>query len=206
MYAVEIAGTYNNLGRLLGDQGQLDESLPILTKSIGMLDAAYHLDQRLIKVRESLLVAHWARAMTLAGLGRFAEALVDWDCAIELDDGQHHNALRIKRASNLLNMKDHVRATDDAAAVAESPEASSDDLFLAACAYAVSAQLATDDPSLAESYAARAVMLLRQALVKGYENAARMKTDPELHALRSREDFQNLMGEVEEERFESEID
>jgi hypothetical protein len=49
-------------------------------------------------------------------------------------------------------------------------------------------------------------MLLRQALVKGYENSARMKTDPELDALRSREDFRKLMGEVKEEASESEIE
>ncbi|HEY3394666.1 MAG TPA: tetratricopeptide repeat protein, partial [Lacipirellulaceae bacterium] len=206
MYAVEVAGTYSNLGRLLGDQGKVDESLPILTKSIEMLESAFRQDERLAKVRESLLVARWTRAMTLAGLGRFPEALADWDRAIELDDGHYHNKLRLKRASNLLNMKDHVRAAADSQTVAEYPQATGEDLYTAACAYAVSAQLATDDPSLAESYAARAVTLLREALAKGYETPARMKTDQELHALRSREDFRKLMDEVVEEPSESEIE
>src|SRR3712207_8990888 len=61
---------------------------------------------RAVKVRETLCTACWARAMTLAGLGRFREALADWDRAIEVDDGRHHNTLRVKRASNLLNLKD----------------------------------------------------------------------------------------------------
>jgi tetratricopeptide (TPR) repeat protein len=196
-YAVEVAGTYSNLGRLLGDQGRRDESLPILTKSIDMLEAALREDERVVKVRESLLVARWTRAMTLAGLGRFADASADWDRAIELDDGQYQNALRIKRASNLLNANDHVRATADAMSVAESPDASGDDLFLAACAFAVSAGLASDDSSVAESYAARAVQLLRQAVDKG-EDPARINANQELDGLRSREDFQALMHEVED--------
>jgi serine/threonine protein kinase/tetratricopeptide (TPR) repeat protein len=205
-YAVEVAGTYTNLGRLLGDQGQLDESLPILTKSIEILEAARQQDQRRVKVRESLLVARWTRAMTFAGLGRFAEALADWDRAIELDEGHYQNKLTLKRASTFLQMKDYAAATADAQAVAESGQSSGDDLFLAACTYAVSAKLATDDPTLAESYAARAVLLLRQALDKGYETPARIITAPELQALQSREDFRKLMGEVVDEPFESEID
>src|SRR5262249_32601088 len=75
LYSVEMAGTYTNLGKLMGDQGRLEESLPSLTKSIDILEGAYRKDSREVKVRESLLVAHWARAMTLARLGRFSPAV-----------------------------------------------------------------------------------------------------------------------------------
>src|SRR5262249_28969169 len=96
---VELAGTYTNLRRLMGGAGQLEESLPVLTKSIDSLESVHRTDPRVAKVRESLLVTCWARAMTMAGLRRFGPAVDDWTRAIELDDGQYHSALRLKRAS-----------------------------------------------------------------------------------------------------------
>jgi tetratricopeptide (TPR) repeat protein len=199
LYAVELAGTYTNLGRLMGDNGQLEESLPQLTKGIDILDAALRQDRRLVKTRESLLAAYWYRAMTLDGLQRFPLALEDWNRAIELDEGRYQNTLRLKRASNLLNMKDHARATADAQAVAESAKASVEDLYNAACVYALSARFAAADMPLAESYASRAVLLLRQALAKGYKDLDHLKKDTDLDSLRTREDLKKLLKELESE-------
>jgi tetratricopeptide (TPR) repeat protein len=198
VYAIELAGTYTNLGRLMGDSGQLEQSLPWLTKSIEVLDAAFRQDPRLAKARESLLVAHWARAMTLSGLERFPQAADDWGRAIELDDGRYFTALRLKRASTLLNLKDHARATADAQAVAASSKATGQDLCDAACIYALSARLAREDGPLAESYAGNALRLLQQAVTKGYKDLTRVKTDSDLDALRSRPDFQALLRSLEE--------
>lgn len=194
---VERAGAYTNLGRLIGDNGQLEESLPSLTKSIDILEGALRQDRRLVKTRESLLIAYWARAMTLCGLQRFQQALRDWDGAIELDDGRYREALRLKRASNLLNLKDHARAAADAQAVAESAKASAQDLYNAAGVYALSARFAATDVPLAESYASRAVVQLRQALARGYKDLAHLKKDSALDALRARADFQKLLKELE---------
>ena len=47
------------------------------------------------------------------------------------------------------------------------------------------------------SYADGALALLRQAISKGYQNAASMKKDPLLDPLRSRPEFQKLLQEVE---------
>jgi hypothetical protein len=54
-----------------------------------------------------------------------------------------------------------------------------------------------DGARLAEEYAARAVELLRQAVAKGFKNAAHMKKDRELDALRDREDFKRLVAVLE---------
>jgi len=196
-YVVALAGTYSNMGRLVGDEGKLEESLPWVTKGIGILEAAMRRDQRVAKVRETLCVASWTRAMTLCGLSRYAEALKDWDRAIEMDDGRYPSLLRIKRASNLLNVKDHVRATADAAAIAESSTATAEDLYNAACVYSLSSQLAADDALRIESYRGKAVEILRQALAKGYQDLERIRTHGDLEALRSRDDFQQLMKELD---------
>jgi serine/threonine protein kinase/tetratricopeptide (TPR) repeat protein len=195
-YAVELAGTYKNLGQLIGDGGHIEESLPWLTKAVDILERAYQQDGRLIKARESLCLAHWSRAMSLAGLRRFQPALRDWDRALELDGGRYQNALRLRRASNLLNLKDHKRATAEARAVGLSPKATADELYDAARVCAVSARLAAPEAPVAASYASRAVALLRQALGRGYKDPTRLMQDADLDALRAREDFRKLLNEA----------
>jgi serine/threonine protein kinase/tetratricopeptide (TPR) repeat protein len=196
MYAVELAGTCSNMGRLVGDDGQLEQSLPWLKKSIEILDTAWRHNQQLIKVRESLCIAHWTRAMTLCGLERFQQALPDWDRALEMDDGRYRNLLRLKRASNLLNLKDHARGTADAQALIESSNATPEDLYNAACVFAISSQIAREDGPLAESYARRAVLVLRQAVAKGFRDVAHLKKDRDLEPLRPRDDFQKMIQEL----------
>ena len=53
------------------------------------------------------------------------------------------------------------------------------------------------DSGLAETHAARAVALLRQAVAAGYKDVAHMKKDPDLDALRAQPDFQKLVEELE---------
>jgi tetratricopeptide (TPR) repeat protein len=196
-YLVTLAGTYSNMGRLIGDQGRLEPALSWTTKAIEILESAMRRDQRVVKVRESLCIASWTQATTLCGLGRYQDALTDWDRAIELDDGRYQMELRVKRASNLLNVKDHARATADAAAIASSSSATAGDLYNAACILSLSAHMARDDAPLADSYAQRAVALLRQSSSKGLKDIGRPQTDGDLQILRSREDFQLLIREID---------
>jgi hypothetical protein len=70
------------------------------------------------------------------------------------------------------------------------------DLYDAACGYALCARL-TYEPETQERYAARAVELLRQAAAKGYKDAAHMKADTNLEALRRRDDFKKLLADLE---------
>lgn len=197
IYTVAQAGTYTNLGRLVGDGGRLEESLPFLVKGVEILEDALRRDSREVKVRESLLVAHWARAMTLAGLSRFAPAVEDWSRAIDLDDGRYRNSLLLKRASTLLNLKDHTRAIADADALSKSPDATAADLYNVACVYAIASRMATDDAIAAKAYADRAVVVLGSAVNKGFKDAAQVKSDSDLDALRDREDFKSLLSQWE---------
>ncbi len=202
LYAVELAGTYTNLGRLMGDNGQLAESLPVLTKGVDTLETALGKDSRLLKVRESLLVAHWARALTLGGLKRYQPAVDDWSRAIELDDGRYFVGLRVKRASALLHLKDHVRAAADAQAIADSAIADGEDIYNAACVLALAAKFAEANKSMAESYASRAVELLRRAFAKGFGDLAHMKQDSDLKPLQGRGDFTKLINDLTEKQKE----
>jgi hypothetical protein len=95
----------------------------------------------------------------------------------------------------------HVRrkAPDRAVAAAEELARNSKqtgDVYNAACGVALCVPLA-DTAEHAEQYAARAVVLLRQAVAAGYKDAAHMKKDPDLDALRDRDDFKALLKELE---------
>jgi hypothetical protein len=50
---------------------------------------------------------------------------------------------------------------------------------------------------LAQSYAERALALLRQAVERGFKDATQMKQDPDLEPLRTRKEFQKLLAVLE---------
>ena len=50
------------------------------------------------------------------------------------------------------------------------------------------------------THAVQAVTLLRQAFAAGYKDAAHMRKDTDLNALRSRPDFQKLLEELEKKQ------
>ncbi len=79
------------------------------------------------------------------------------------------------------------------------------DTYDAACFLCHAARLAgkdarLDEPKrkeLGQRYADRALAMLRQAVAGGYKDAARMRQNPDLEPLRTREDFRQLLAEVE---------
>jgi tetratricopeptide (TPR) repeat protein/tRNA A-37 threonylcarbamoyl transferase component Bud32 len=85
-----------------------------------------------------------------------------------------------------------VAAADRLAQVADKP----DEFYNAACVFALLVPL-TDKPEEQDKNAARSVVLLKQAIAKGYKDAAHMKQDRDLDALRERDDFKSLLKEVE---------
>jgi hypothetical protein len=71
-----------------------------------------------------------------------------------------------------------------------------------ACYYALLAGVAAEAGSgltaaEGQEVADKAMEVLRRAVVSGYRNVAKMRTDTDLDSLRKREDFQKLMQELE---------
>jgi serine/threonine protein kinase/WD40 repeat protein len=61
--------------------------------------------------------------------------------------------------------------------------------------YALAASAVQGDAAVADRYAARAVVLLRQAADAGYKDSQALRIDPDLDALRGRDDFKKLLKE-----------
>jgi len=194
---------YCNLGKLIGDRGQLQASLDWYGNAIAILEPILGKNRRLAKARENLGNSYFNRALALAQLHRYADSLKDWDRAIELHEGPKRLTIRSLRALALAGVGDHVQATREADEVAAAKEATGPLLHDIACVFSLASRAVKDDAKLKESYATRAVELLQQAVQKGYQDVAHMKKDTDLDPLRQREDFQKLIRELEAKKLAS---
>jgi tetratricopeptide (TPR) repeat protein len=146
------------------------------------------------------------RGMGLDQLGRHAEALADYDRALGLPrDADKGVQTRLYRAAVLAQLGRHDQATAVADELAGDPLDPGSTLYNCSCVYSLAARSALADTELApparaarsEGYAARAVVLLRQAdsvgLFHDANALASLKADPDLDPLRARADFQALL-------------
>jgi serine/threonine protein kinase/tetratricopeptide (TPR) repeat protein len=113
---------------------------------------------------------------------------------------------RITRAMMLAEIGERTRATSEVDAVASQEGLSEVNLYNIACFFSQGSAQADKDTKLSPAdrsrlkthYANRALEFLRQAIAKGYENLAVLKTDKDLDSLRSRQDFNKLVQDVEQ--------
>jgi serine/threonine protein kinase/tetratricopeptide (TPR) repeat protein len=192
-YAVQLGGNYCNFGNLIRDRGE-PAALDWYAKAIAALEPVHRADPRLAAARQFLRNSHWGRAQALGTLGRPAPALADWERALELDDGAQATALRLGRADALARVGEAGKALAAADEVAATPNLSAARVYELACVYArAGSQLPPPD---AGPPAARAVGLLRQAVLKGYRNFAHLLQDSDLDSLRRRNDYADLLWDL----------
>jgi serine/threonine-protein kinase len=192
-YRQELARTHNNLGIVLRARGQDKEA-----------EATFGKDPQTVEPRRSLRDAHWDRAEALMKLARDADAVKDWDRAIELDKGSDRPRFRLWRSLALARAQtgDYAQTVADAVALAEAKGAKDIAVYDAARVCALASVSVKKDAKLADQYAARAVELLAKARAAGYFKDAtdveNMKKDSDLASLRSRDDFQKLLAQLKE--------
>jgi serine/threonine protein kinase len=105
-----------------------------------------------------------------------------------------------------LGLADHARLATTADELAQLGYDPASDTYNAASFLGRCAMLADQDAQLndakrkelAQNYADRALALLRQAVARGYKDAAHMKQNPNLQPLRAREEFKTLLAELED--------
>jgi serine/threonine protein kinase len=197
-YPYQLGEFYNNLGRLMCEHnGRPADALPWYDLAIGVLAPRVEREPRLVPARLFLCDSHGGRAAALMQLERFADAIRDWDRALELADGMQRAGIRLGRACAVVRVEP-MKAVAEAEAVLQGNPPSSQ-FYNAACVYALSSAQVRE-AALSDQYAARAVALLRQAQEKGYFNAParveHMKKDADLESLRGRTDFQELLAEI----------
>jgi serine/threonine protein kinase/tetratricopeptide (TPR) repeat protein len=198
-YAVNLGGSYCNMGAVLSEVGRPEEALTWLAKAIATLGELPTREPGPPTARQFLCNSLVARAQALDKLQRYPEALQDWDRALALEEGPRRVFFRRDRAATLARAGRHAEAVAEANALAEAKDLKGATLYDLACTCALAAAAVKEDAKLQEQYAARAVALLRQAIGKGIKDAAHMKKDTDLDALRAREDFRKLLADLDGE-------
>jgi hypothetical protein len=201
-HVIELGGAYCNFGNLIRGGGQPEAALDWYQKAIETLSSLVAKKPRLADARKFLRNSHQGKAEALDELDRGAEAARDWEVAMQLDSGSRRGSFRLRM---FRSKKD---AAGCLAAAAETETRTPSDagaLYDAACNRAVCAAViqadpktpAEDSPRLASEQADLAMGWLRQAVAAGYRDVQHMARDKDLDALREREDFKNIMAELE---------
>jgi tetratricopeptide (TPR) repeat protein len=208
-YATLLGAGYCNFGILTRESGQLETALGWFQKAIARLGPVVNKEPRLVQAREFLRNSHQIRARTLDDLGRHSDAVRDWERALELDDGGRKDYLRANLAGSRLRQSQKDKDGAGCLAAAAEYEAlkrtDAGELYDSACHRAICAAVIREDPKtphadaprLAKEQADLAMGWLHRAVAAGYKDAAHMKKDEDLDALREREDFKKLLAELQ---------
>jgi serine/threonine protein kinase len=180
---INLAASYHNLGNAVREQGRAADSLAFYDNAIARLDPIVAKNQQFDDARSFLHNACWDRANALGQLGKHAEALKDWQRALELDDGTYKANIQAFKLT--AEMEEKIKAAEKSAA-----GASASLRFEAAQVYAraLGAAVKATDQSLQKQYADRALALLQQVKDAGYFRAADriepLKKHPDFEPLR----------------------
>jgi len=153
-----------------------------------------------VGVQRTLRNLHRDRARALDALNRPGEALADWDQAILLTPAAGRLQIELGRAGSRARAGEAAAAVAEALALTRDPATPGVLCYEAACVYSL-ASAGVQETSQREAYAGQALTLLRRAqaagFFKGRANIAELKRDNDLEPLRSREDFQKFVAELE---------
>jgi tetratricopeptide (TPR) repeat protein len=215
-YAASLAVSYGAQADRLRDGGEALEALDWYGRAIRLLEGVLRKQPRRAQERKSLCLTYWGRAAALSKkLGRHKEALPDWERARAYDNGEYWDQIWVHQAITYARLGDHLRATGDmkaleARAAAEHKTVKGGTYYVMAFVYALSATAAADDPRLSAAdrarldpeYSARAVQLFRrlhgQGHFKDLKEVEHLRQATELEGLRQRDDFQKLLGEMQQ--------
>ncbi len=201
IYQQDLARAVIKLGELLLGQNHPESALTEFDRALAAVAMAPQSDrwpQIFAGIRGD---AATGRARALVGLKRYSEALAEWERAIDLQAPALRPNLQLERAGTLARTGEHVKAAEVAEKMAAGTKATGPVLYDCACVLALSAAAAMDDAKLSEQYAARAFALLGLSDKAGFfrnpERLAHLRKDADFDYLRARDEFKNLVSELE---------
>jgi tetratricopeptide (TPR) repeat protein len=206
--AIDLGGSYCNLGILAQEAGKIEAAHDWYGKGLAVLEPAYTREPKNPYARDYLGNARLVWAQVLGQLGKHREALAACDRAQVLATGAPGDTVRLLRVHELAAVGDHAAAAAGADPLAKNSGLPAAGRYDLACVYGLAAAAARKDEKLADnerdraaqSYSGRALTQLMAAEEAGFfkqpANAEHLKKDPDLDALRRSPDFQKLLARV----------
>lgn len=192
-YQTRLSLSYRNLGLLLSSGDSPAQSLRWFNKAIARLKLLDERKTSLLAAKVEFRNAYANRAGTYERLQRFAEALQDWDQAIDLSPESEKPDIRSLRIISLSNNGQVDEAIAEVKDLMPSASTNPGKLYNFTCVYAVAAGKVADKK---QEYGDRAMELLRMAIKAGFKDADHMGKDHDLDSLREREDFKKVIAEL----------
>jgi len=194
-YTIALAGSQVNRGILLQHEGGHEvEALEWYDRAIALLKSLLETQPSVAHGRKFLRNAHWGRAGVLDRLERYGDALKDWDRAIALSSPHEQPQLRASRATSKIGAGMAAEAVAEVAELMKGTNWHLDQWYDFACIYAIASNKIADKKQV---YGDQAIKLLQKAVTAGYKDAAHIKKDKDLDALRDREDFKKLVADLD---------
>jgi tetratricopeptide (TPR) repeat protein len=201
---IDLVVSHYKLGQCHQQELQFPEAAACYGRA---LEALRRLEQA-GKLRGQPRYAGWQKTFqqSLAFCQAAQQAIADLDFALKQPPALVPQLLDV-RVRALARAGRHADAAATADRLYDRAPDDPKNLYNAACAYALcvtavgpgktTGQLSAEEKAARERCAARAVAVLREAVAKGYKDAAHMKQDGDLDALRDRDDFKKLLAELE---------
>lgn len=206
-YRFDLGRNYVNLGGLEHQSVRYEAALKWYDEAERTLEELLQAEPGNALARAALVQGIGGRAESKTLLGR-ADAIDDWDRAVQMESGPRQSGWQARRAWARGRLGQHARAVQEADALLQSPDLSAESRFDLACAYSLSARAAACDQQLtpqdqatqANAYAVRAVNLLTELSGQGYfsepEAWGRIGTDADLDPIRANADFQAWLASL----------
>jgi hypothetical protein len=178
------------LGVALLGQRKPDEAAPLLREGY---EGVKQREAKISRTGKILLHETVGFLVALCDAAGQTQEAARWRKELETTRAYVQNAAEAWRPYALLRTGKTARAIARTAELTKKATWNSLHWYNFACVYAVASSRIVDKK---QEYANRAMELLHQAVKAGYDDAAHVAEDPDLHPLRQRDDFKKLQGEL----------
>jgi tetratricopeptide (TPR) repeat protein len=205
--ALLLAITQTNQGLLLVDQGQQAEAIKMFDRAIDWQQAS--LERGNERVKQNLRSALWGKGDALRRLGRYVDAIDEFDRALKLNDVNDGPGLSVEKYAVQVRVGDRSGAVNAVESLEATAGRNGQLLYNLARVAASAADVIRSDDSVAaderdqavERYTARSLSLLTDAVETGYfaspRAIQRLISEPDFDVLRSRDDFKRLFETIQ---------
>jgi tetratricopeptide (TPR) repeat protein len=196
-YVADHASSGTNIGVVLRMKGDAAGAVTWLDQAVRALDQLLEREPRHATARRQLGQTIWSRALTRTELGRYQDAMADYDRALGLP-GAHKEQYQMERAACQALSGAHAEAVAQIPDLLKASGAQFMVYRAARVRAAASQAVAKSDLALAQRYADEALEHLRELQRGGFfENAQNVKEalrDKMFDSLREHKDFRTIIG------------